>query len=110
MTNARIRSLVAGAPRASLIDARNCNVRNDQDLRANTLSAHVVPARVISARKMEVRSSHTELRCAAREIARFYHVTRHVSHSLMKELKSVTDAWPLYSRGKCLTTAARELV
>lgn len=46
-----------GAPRASLIDARNCNVRNDQDLRANTLSAHVVPARVIRARKKKKNGS-----------------------------------------------------
>lgn len=51
MTNARIHSPVVGAPRASLIDARNCNERNDQDRRANTLSAHVVPARVFRAAK-----------------------------------------------------------
>lgn len=49
MTNARIRSLLAR--RASLIDARNCNERNDQ-IFANTLSGYISCRRVICVRKM----------------------------------------------------------
>jgi hypothetical protein len=37
-------ALSAGAPRASLIDARNCNERNDQ-ISASTLRAYTMPAR-----------------------------------------------------------------
>lgn len=56
MTNARIRSPLAR--RASLIDARNRNERNDQ-IFANTLSAYIVPAR--DSRSKNVRKRNREL-------------------------------------------------
>lgn len=50
MTNARIRSPLAR--RASLIDARNRNERNDQ-IFANTLSAYIVPARDLRSKNVK---------------------------------------------------------
>lgn len=85
MTNARIRSPLAR--RASLIDARNRNERNDQ-IFANTLSAYIVPAR--DSRSKNVKADRKLLVEESVRNRRFCRVTRHVS--LMSELKSVTDA------------------
>lgn len=92
MTNARIRSPLA---RASLIDARNSNERNDQ-IFANTLSAYTYLRADAVIRKMwkRIATVFAELytgREFRREKFTFCHVTRHV-FTLMSELKSVTDA------------------